>query len=54
MSDCKSNMCARTYIGNTVGFEESSYTTDESVGQFTQVRLAADQSFAEVTEVEVL
>ena len=48
-------MCTyvRTYVGNTVGFEELSYTADESVGQFTQVRLAADQPFAEATEVEV-
>ena len=39
--------------GNAVRFEEESYRTTESVGDFTEVRLVADQPFAEDTSVNI-
>jgi hypothetical protein len=39
--------------GNTISFESSSYVTNEATKQFSEVRLVADQPFAETTEVTV-
>ena len=39
--------------GNTIRFENGNYRTDESVGNFTGVRLVADQPFAEETNVTI-
>ena len=39
--------------GNAIRFEKESYRTTESVGDFTEVRLVADQPFAEDTNVSI-
>ena len=39
--------------GNVIRFERESYRTTESVGNFTEVRLVADQPFAEDTNVSI-
>ena len=39
--------------GNAIRFERESYCTTESVGNFTEVRLVADQPFAEDTDVSI-
>ena len=39
--------------GNVIRFEKESYHTTESVGDFTEVRLVADQPFAEDTNVSI-
>ena len=41
------------FTGNTIRFEKASYRTTESVGNFTDVRLVADQPFAEDTSVSI-
>ena len=38
---------------NAIRFEKESYRTTESVGNFTEVRLVADQPFAEDTNVTI-
>ena len=45
-------VCLRL-IGNTIRFENGNYRTNESVGDFTGVRLVADQPFAEDTNVSI-
>ena len=45
-------VCLRL-IGNTIRFENGNYRTNESVGDFTEVRLVADQPFAEDTRVNI-
>ena len=40
-------------IGNTIRFENENYRTDESVGNFTEVRLVADQPFAKDGNVTI-
>ena len=39
--------------GNAIRYEKESYRTTESVGTFTEVRLVADQPFAEDTSVTI-
>ena len=41
------------FAGNAIRFENESYRTTESVGNFTEVRLVADQPFAENTSVNI-
>ena len=41
------------FAGNAIRFEKESYRTTESVGDFTEVRLVADQPFAEDTSVSI-
>ena len=40
-------------VDNTIKFEREAYTAKESVGDFTEVRLVADQPFAEDTSVSI-
>ena len=41
------------FAGNAIRFEKESYRTTESVGNFTELRLVANQPFAEDTSVSI-
>ena len=43
-------VCSR-FVGNKIKFENETYMAEESVGNFTEVRLVVDQPFAEDTSV---
>ena len=42
-----------TIIDTTIRFENGNYRTNESVGDFTEVRLVTDQPFAKDTRVNI-
>ena len=42
-------MFVSCFVGNKIKFEKEAYMAEESVGDFTEVRLVADQPFAEDT-----
>ena len=45
-------VCSRL-VGNKIKFEKEAYCVEESVGNFTEIRLVADQPFAKDTSVSI-